>query len=488
MTEKRQPQSFGSEPSSQTPRRLVYHQEIRRCREKTTPPTWFSYRRWGRSWVKNQMIVVAFAAIFFLLSPLVTANAQAIPASAPSTASTLITNLQTKIDQRNQDIQNLEKEIASYQKQLTELGTQSNSLSATLKSLQLTQKKLEADIKVTENRIIEKNLQIQQLGSQISDKEDNITDNRKIISRSFATMNEIDTKSIPELLLTKNSLSQAWNSLDQIATVQKGLSDRIGNLRNAKANLEENKKATEKAKAELNALGAQLKDQRTIVLGTVAEKNSLLKETKQSESEYQKVLAQRKALKESFESEISDLEASLKAAVDPASVTTTGKGVLGYPVSVVRITQYFGNTDFATKNPQVYNGQGHTGVDFAASVGTPIKSAADGIVLGSGNTDLVCPRASYGKWILVQHNNGLTTVYGHLSQVSAIKGQKVTRGEVIAYSGSTGLAFGPHLHFGVFASDGVAIGSYKSKSCAGAILVMPLLTKKNAYLNPLSYL
>jgi murein DD-endopeptidase MepM/ murein hydrolase activator NlpD len=357
----------------------------------------------------------------------------------------------------------------------------------------LTQKKLEADMKVTENRIAEKNLQIQRLGSQIVEKEGTISDNRRIIARSFSTLNEIGDKSLLELMLSKDSLSHTWDSLEGISTLQQGLTEHISNLQTAKTRLESNKKDTEKAKAELLSLSKQLGAQKKVIVANTEENNALLRETKNNQSTYTQLLNQRQEQKEAFEREVADLESSLKSSVASNAVPTTGTGVLSYPLEKVRITQYFGNTPFATKNAQIYNGQGHNGVDFAASIGTPVKSAASGIVIGSGNTDTVCPGASYGKWVLVKHNNGLTTVYAHLSYVSATVGQTVSRGETIAYSGYSGNVVprgprGAHLHFTVFVSDGVTVGSYKFKSCPGARAIeMPLLTKKGAYLNPLSY-
>ncbi|MFA4890076.1 MAG: peptidoglycan DD-metalloendopeptidase family protein [Candidatus Paceibacterota bacterium] len=71
------------------------------------------------------------------------------------------------------------------------------------------------------------------------------------------------------------------------------------------------------------------------------------------------------------------------------------------------ITQYFGNTAFATANPQVYNGAGHNGIDFRAAVGAPIKAAKDGVVKGVGDTDKNCNGVSYGKWVLIEHPNNL---------------------------------------------------------------------------------
>lgn len=398
------------------------------------------------------------------------------------------TALQSKIDQRNEDIKTLEKEIVAYQKQISELSTQASSLSSTIKTLQLTQKKLETDIKITENKIVEKNLQIQQLGSQILDKEDNISDNKRIIARSFATMNELGTKSLPELLLAKNSLSQAWNSLDEISTVQKGLSDHIGRLQSVKANLEANKKATEKAKSELLALGKQLNDQKKIVTETTKENNQLLKETKNNQSSYTTLLAVRQQQKEAFEREVSSLEAELKIAIDPSLIPTSKSGVLIYPLTNIRITQYFGNTAFATQNPQIYKTGSHPGVDFAASIGTPIKASLSGVVVGSGNMDLAgggrC--RAYGKWIMLKHANGLSTLYAHLSLISVTTGQSVTTGDVIGYSGNTGATTGPHLHFGVYATEGVRITNLSSSSYCSGVLY-PLADPK-AYLNPLSYL
>jgi murein DD-endopeptidase MepM/ murein hydrolase activator NlpD len=153
----------------------------------------------------------------------------------------------------------------------------------------------------------------------------------------------------------------------------------------------------------------------------------------------------------------------------------------------VRITQYFGNTPFSTANPQIYNGHGHSGVDLAASPGTPIKAARGGTILGTGNTDVTCPGASYGKWVFIKHDDGLSTLYAHLSTFAVSKGQTVTRGQVIGYSGTTGYATGPHLHFAVFASSGSEIASFASKSCAGKTYTMPV-GDLSAYLNPLSYL
>src|SRR5204862_4924964 len=77
--------------------------------------------------------------------------------------------------------------------------------------------------------------------------------------------------------------------------------------------------------------------------------------------------------------------------------------------------------------------------------GTPIYAAADGVVAGAR------PNGSYGNWIRIDHDEGMSTAYGHLSRFApGIKpGVKVARGEVVAFSGNTGRSTGPHLHFEV---------------------------------------
>ena len=82
----------------------------------------------------------------------------------------------------------------------------------------------------------------------------------------------------------------------------------------------------------------------------------------------------------------------------------------------------------------------HTGLDIAASTGTPIKAAASGTVIFSGT------KSAYGKMIVISHGNGIETYYGHCSKLYADVGDKVSQGETIAAVGSTGNSTGPHLH------------------------------------------
>jgi murein DD-endopeptidase MepM/ murein hydrolase activator NlpD len=92
-----------------------------------------------------------------------------------------------------------------------------------------------------------------------------------------------------------------------------------------------------------------------------------------------------------------------------------------------------------------FNGEGafHSGVDIASSYGTPVVAPADGVVM------LTETLGGYGKTIMVDHGNGISTRYGHLSGYAVTAGQHVHRGDVIGYVGESGRSTGPHLHYEV---------------------------------------
>jgi murein DD-endopeptidase MepM/ murein hydrolase activator NlpD len=92
-----------------------------------------------------------------------------------------------------------------------------------------------------------------------------------------------------------------------------------------------------------------------------------------------------------------------------------------------------------------FSGEGatHTGVDISAQFWTLVKAAADGIVTHAEWS------SGYGRMVVIDHGNGLQTRYAHLSQFEVVPGQEVRRGDVVALSGSSGRATGPHLHFEV---------------------------------------
>src|SRR5262249_46336903 len=117
------------------------------------------------------------------------------------------------------------------------------------------------------------------------------------------------------------------------------------------------------------------------------------------------------------------------------------------------ISQQFGPTDAGFEFPFVYQSvyypHFHTGLDIAVPTGTPIRAAADGVVVLATTNVAGGQPVGYGTYVLVSHGGGLYTLYGHLSAVSVRAGQRVTAGQQLGLAGSTGNSTGPHLHFEV---------------------------------------
>jgi len=92
-----------------------------------------------------------------------------------------------------------------------------------------------------------------------------------------------------------------------------------------------------------------------------------------------------------------------------------------------------------------FNGEGafHSGVDISGTFGEPVRATADGTV------EVASMASGYGREIVINHGNGIQTLYGHLSGFAVTAGQEVNRGEVIGYVGMTGRSTGPHLHYEV---------------------------------------
>ncbi|MEI6810660.1 MAG: peptidoglycan DD-metalloendopeptidase family protein [Candidatus Nomurabacteria bacterium] len=396
--------------------------------------------------------------------------------------------LQANINSLSTKIQALDKEIADFNKKISQTQGEAKTLKQALASLELRRTALNKEIDLSKLKIVETQGKISNTQSKIYVTENTLDKNKRALSEALRSLvnNEQSLPPLINALSPGSHLSDTLNAAKQGEDVSKAINEKVKTLAETKTTLATQKAVYETSKQKLEDLNSALIDQKQLVEVTSKDKNDLLAKTKNKEIEYQKLLSDKKNKRESLEAEMSDVESKLKVIVDITKLPKYGKGVLKYPLANPVITQYFGNTVFASGK---YNGAGHNGIDFGAKIGTPILSADTGIVIGTGNTDTACRGVSYGKWILIRHTNGLTTLYGHLSVIQATAGQSVVTGQKIALSGNTGYATGPHLHFTVYASDTVHVTSpteYKSKVC-GTYLIMPI-SPKDGYLNPLPYL
>lgn len=396
-----------------------------------------------------------------------------------------VEELRRSIEIKNAQLELINEEIKELDGKILNTTQEGQTLKSTISTLEASRNKLLKEIQGTENQVVAANFTIEQLGLEIKKKENEIFISREALADSIRKIDRAENFSLTESVFTYKNISELWNNIETLDRFQVGIRDNISIIEQLKSELQQKRLDNENQKKNLTSLKNVLEDKKTIVDINKNQTSKLLSATKNKEAEFKKQLEEKKRLSIAFQKDLSDFESQLKFIIDPHSYPSAGSGVLRWPLDNIFLTQAFGDTDFA-RNNNAYNGKGHNGVDFRATIGTKVMSALSGIVEGTGNTDQVPGCYSYGQWVLIKHNNGLSTLYAHLSLIKVSVGQRVTTGETIGYSGNTGYSTGPHLHFGVYATQGVKILKYtNSVNCKNAIIPVADI---RAYLNPLLYL
>lgn len=391
-------------------------------------------------------------------------------------------DLQSKIEERNQQIKQLEQEISQYNIEVDRTSSEAKTLQSSIKTLDLSEKKLGKDLSLTKTKIDKTSLTLDQLSSQIGVIKKNISNNKLALADMIRTINRFENYGGLSVILSEKSLGDIWRDIDNITDVQAGIKNKSDELRGLQADLEGKQNQAIQQKNTLVGLEKNLSGQKQAVAATKEEKSVLLTQTKNQEEAFRKLVADREAKKAQFEKELYDFESQLKLIIDPNSYPPARHGILSWPLDKVYVTQLFGKTVGSEK---LYLSGSHNGVDFRASIGTSVKNVLSGTIVGTGNTDIYPGCYSFGKWVMVKHDNGLSTIYGHLSAILVSNGDKVDTGDIIGYSGNTGYSTGPHLHISVYATEGVRIEKYtNSRGCKEATI--PLADVK-AYLDPMVY-
>ncbi len=395
----------------------------------------------------------------------------------------LASNIQAKIQTTNDQIKKLEDEIKTYESSLNKTAAQAASLKNELDALNTSKKKLETELQLTNKNLDKTTMAIGTIADQITDTESKIDLKRQAIATSLNDLRDMESTSAMEQFLVSGSLTEVSKYFEQTETINGSITANIDDLQNLDTQLGGQKTEQEKKKGELKKLQSELTGQQKAVADTAKQKDKLLTDTKNRESEYQKILDEKKKQQEAFEKDLFQFESDLKIAIDPSKLPSKKTGALSWPLESIMITQQFGKT---SSSGRLYASGTHNGVDFRATDGTKVMAVLSGTITATGNTDLKKSCYSYGKWILIKHPNGLSSLYGHLSSISVNPGDSVTTGQVIAYSGRTGYVTGPHLHLTVLATEGVKVMPIPTATpCNGVII--PIGTPE-AFLDPLLYL
>lgn len=405
-------------------------------------------------------IAIIFLIFISLISVLFAKSGQAGP----------IEDLQKQIQDRQVQIKQLEEQISKLQDAIKNNQGQQSTLKKQITLLDSQINQLEFEIKLTKAKISEANLEIEGLNNEIQNKEDEVVVNRNYLVNAVRVINEYDQKTPVEIILENDNFSDLLNQFEYAENLQGSIQEKLDSLKTLKAQLSDAAERQQAYKNNLESLDEQLTGKNLALNSQEADKRDLLITTKNQEQKYQLQLQTTRKRQEEIEKEIYVLEDKLRVTIDPASIPPARKGILSWPVNSI-ITQIYGPTSQTGFVNDVYNF--HNGVDLRAAIGTPIRAAADGIISGVGDDG----KYAYGKWITINHQNGLTTLYGHFSVQRVSVGRQIKGGEVIGYSGNTGFTTGPHLHFTVYATNTFRV---ESRWCG----LLPI----GGSINPLNYL
>ena len=227
------------------------------------------------------------------------------------------------------------------------------------------------------------------------------------------------------------SVARAQNALfARLAVDRADLAAKQAALEAARADTEQRKLAAAQQVRTVAALSQQAQSARARVASLVAQRRSALQAVAAARADELQKLTQ-------LQAEQRRINALIAASASRGGGNPSGD--LLWPVDGAPLTQGVG----ARIHPVYGYKSCHTGIDLGASTGAPIRAAASGVVLSTSSG------GAYGNLTLIDHGDGLTTFYAHQTAFAVSQGQRVSRGQVIGYVGSTGWVTGPHLHFEV---------------------------------------
>ena len=397
-------------------------------------------------------------------------------------------DLQQSIQNKSRELQEVNSKIQATQSQITELQGQGKTLKQTLAALGYQVDQVNLGIKSSEINIDKLRLELKSLGYELGEVSTEIDSKEEAIAKILRQLQQKDREGLLVVLLKNNTLADGLFEIQALRDVQNNLSLNVSELTVFQGQLKNNLTLSTDKKSELEVENVNLKSRKSILADQQTEKDQLLKETKNQEGLYQKKLTDLESQQRGILDEITRIEAELRTRFNPADLPSKKTASFVWPITLdggkIRITQNWGETALAGR---FYRGQAHNGMDIGAPIGTSVYAADEGKIV---RVDYNGRSYQYGRYILVDHGNGLSTLYAHLSETAISEGQSVTKGQLIGYVGVTGFVTGPHLHFGVYATPSGGWQITNSKSEPGLVSVPPAsgLVPIGITLNPQNYL
>lgn len=352
-------------------------------------------------------------------------------------------------------ITDLKVENAVIQAQIDSVRSQYNANASEIQALVDKKNAVDQEIALLHDQILNINEQLRIYGQMISDAQERLDDanlrlaqlNRQYKERIRA-MEEEGEITYWQVIFESSSFTDMLDRMNMVDEIAAADTQRLVDLQVASATVEEKQRILNEEMLDLQETRQQLSDSEEMLKVKRTESDDILRELIAQQSEFQAVLDEASKIQDDLLTEIAQKQKELQAAQykeelvkmalkgeNPPSNATWIEPVSGYTIS-----SPFGNR----KSPTAGASSNHKGVDMACPSGTPIYATRAGTV-----TVASYQAGGAGYYVSINHGDGFASIYMHMTRYVVSKGQSVAQGELIGYVGSTGIATGPHLHFGV---------------------------------------
>jgi len=380
-----------------------------------------------------------------------------------------ITQKKSKIEELTKDIEVYKQAIAAKRTETLTLKNHIGILDDDIHAVELEIEKLQQEIDAT-------TLEIENLKLDIRVQEEKISEHKDTLEELLRILYRNDQKSVLDIILENNSFSEYYNYSHSLISLNGELTDTVQQIKDLKTTLEEKKAELEVKIADLGNFQIDFSTKKDTLLAQKNEKNNVLEQTQSDESKFQELVEDVKSEQDSVSSEIAAMSEIVRKRLEEQKekeaqnsqnsntgdkdstdlIAKAGTGVIDWPIESRRVTATFHDPTYVYR--RYFE---HPAIDIGTPQGTSLKAADGGVVAIAKKLDWV--KNSSGKiiypaynFVLIVHENGLSTVYGHLSGVNVVEGEIIQKGQTIGRSGGLPgtagagrLTTGPHLHFEV---------------------------------------
>lgn len=346
-------------------------------------------------------------------------------------------SIQQQVNQQNAAKADAETVIGSVSEQLRQIEEQLRQATAELGMIKEQRVAVENDITLNERQLAEAQKRLEGRESVFYKRVRDIYINGRL--------------SYLDVVIGSKDFSDFANRLEVLKRIIDSDITLINEIKKERADIEAHKQKLEADRAKLVELEKAALAKQAEIEQKKAERNVVLQKAQNDRATAMQAIEELNASSAQVSAMLKERQAARAAAAAAAAAAAQssggqgasdnwvqGTGQLGWPVSG-EITSPYGYRVHPIWGTTIY----HSGIDIGVDEGTPVHAADGGVVVWSGWM------GGYGYAVVIDHGNGLSTLYGHNSELAVDEGQSVAKGQVISYAGSTGNSTGPHVHFEV---------------------------------------